>query len=347
MLQNKPKTLLIVITAIVAIYLIYTHQPPQMPQLQLTGQTMGTYYSVKVVAEQQQLEQLAPLKSEIEQLLDEVNQQMSTYLPDSELSRFNASNTTQAQPVSPELAKVVNSALQLSAESQGAFDVTLGPLVNLWGFGPDARVEQPPTNAEVRQLQGQIGYQNLSYFLDHQQPMLQKKHPDLYLDLSAIAKGYAVDKVSEHLSGLGLQNFLVDIGGELRASGINKSNNLWRIAVEKPVAGERSMQIKLVLSNVAIATSGDYRNYFEADGVRYSHTIDPKTGRPVTHKLVSATVVYDNCMMADAYATSLMVLGPKAGLAFAKERKLAVILISKTDEGFVSEMTPEMQSYLF
>lgn len=346
--KTKPfQVALIVITVLITVYFVYKHQFDKLSQAHITGNTMGTYYSVKLVAQSKQLDAIEGLQSKLDTLLDEVNQQMSTYQKDSELSIFNQEQNVNGNVISSDFAHVINGALSISEQTNGAFDITLGPLVNLWGFGPQARPDNVPSTEQINQLSQSVGYRYLSLSNINKDFVLTKAIPELYVDLSAIAKGYAVDKLSLYLQEQGFENFLVDIGGEIRIKGINVQGAAWRIAVEKPQSGQRSSQIKLALNNVAIATSGDYRNYYEVDGKRYSHTIDPDTGRPINHKLVSATVVHDNCMMADGYATALMVLGPEKGLEFAKQQGLAVILISKSAEGFNSEMTAAMQQYLF
>jgi len=348
--HRKPKPLqlgLIIITVLVTVYVLYQHQFNKQSQIHISGNTMGTYYSVKLVGKGKQLEAVDDLQSQLEALLVDVNQQMSTYQADSELSLFNKMQDSSGKVISADFAHVIKAALIISQQTQGAFDATLGPLVNLWGFGPQARPDIIPSLDKINQVKQSVGYRHLALSKNNSDFVLSKIRPNLYVDLSAIAKGYAVDKLSLYLQEQGLENYLVDIGGEIRVKGINQQGAAWRIAVEKPEAGQRSAQIKLSLKDVAIATSGDYRNYYEVDGKRYSHTIDPHTGKPISHNLISATVVHDNCMMADGYATALMVLGPEKGLEFANQYGLAVVLISKSTNGFNSEITSAMQQYLF
>jgi len=303
---------------------------------------MGTYYKVTMVLDAAQQENtslsLNQLKAAIDLKLEVVNEQMSTYRPDSELSTFNKS--TDSLTVSPATRSVVQSALDIYQQSEGAFDITVGPLVNLWGFGPDKRVTKAPSQAVIDAKLADIGSQYLSITGN----TLHKDKADLYLDLSAIAKGYGVDVVAEYLQSLGIDNYLVDIGGELRANGMKTSKQPWTLAVETPTAGE-GIQRVIHIGNNAIATSGDYRNYFEDNGIRYSHTIDPKTGKPISHKLVSVTVVYPNCKMADGYATAITVLGPQAGFEFAKKHNLAVFLLVKKGEIYQERYTLEFESY--
>ncbi len=313
------------------------------PALALQGETMGTIYSVKLSTPPVGLDS-KPLQAQIDAILDRITQQMSTYQADSELSRFNQNPSTDWIEVSPALFTVVQEAQRISALSGGAFDITVGPLVNLWGFGPGPHLDKVPAAAEIAAAKARVGYQKLS--LQAQPPALRKAQPDLYLDLSGIAEGYAADQIAEHLMQLGIQDYLVDIGGEMRLKGHNAEGALWRIAVEKPVTDQRAVQQVLQISDAGLATSGDYRNYFEQDGRRYSHTIDPQTGAPIAHALASVTVIHPNSMTADALATALNVLGPEAAYALAVRENLAVYLLSKAEQGFSTQSSPAFDRYL-
>jgi thiamine biosynthesis lipoprotein len=218
----------------------------------------------------------------------------------------------------------------ISKLSNGMFDITVGPAVNLWGFGPENRPYLIPTENEISKALNIVGYKNISVQLNP--PAIKKHHPDIYCDLSAIAKGYGVDKISEYLTQKGLPNHLVEIGGELRASG-SKFNKNWIVGISVP-SQEATIQETISLNDMSMATSGDYWNYFEADGIRYSHTINPLTGKPITHKLASVTVLTESCMNADALATAIDVMGPELGLIFAKENELNVYFIVKGNKGF-------------
>ncbi|MGA0839981.1 MAG: FAD:protein FMN transferase, partial [Pseudomonadales bacterium] len=273
----------------------------------------------------------------IEEELRAVNAEMSTYLPESTLSRFNAASLETWFAVEPALVEVVTASLELSRESNGAFDITVGPLVNLWGFGPVAP-HGLPSPEEIAAARERVGYAAL--LVQSAPPALRKKR-DIYVDLSAIAKGYGVDRVVDRLGRAGCGSLLVDIGGEVRTRGTNPTGDAWRIGVEVPdPATTGSVQRVVKVQDAALATSGDYRNFFEEGGKRYSHTIDPTTGAPVTHALASVTVVHAEAMWADGYATLIDVLGPEAGLAFAEAKDLAVLLIVRTDSGFEERYTP-------
>ena len=221
--------------------------------------------------------------------------------------------------------------------------MTVGALVDLWGFGPGGIIEVPPAQDEIADLMSRVGQTNLR--LDPQNRSILKQS-NLSVDVSSLAKGYAVDRVADWLSAQGVRRYMVEVGGEMRLSGLSGRGDPWRIAIEEPKISERSIAITLSLTDVAIATSGDYRNYFEANGRRYSHSIDPRTGYPVTHDLVSVTVVHQSCMMADAWATALTVLGAEKAMAVAQAQGLAVYFIRRLDDEFVHSQTPLFSAYL-
>jgi thiamine biosynthesis lipoprotein len=305
------------------------------------GQTMGTYYAVtaRCPAEVEP----AVIAGLIESELAAVNDEMSTYLPESVLSRFNRSQVGDWFPVPATVAEVVTAAQELSRASGGAFDVTVGPLVNLWGFGPTAG-HGIPSEAEIAAARERIGYQALEVRLDA--PALRKAR-DLYVDLSAIAKGHGVDRVVQRLQAQGCADLLVDVGGEVRTVGVNPAGEAWRIGVEVPDPGSTGgVQRVLRIATGALATSGDYRNFVESDGHRFSHTMDPRSGRPVTHRLASVTVLHESAMWADGYATLLSVLGPEDGWVFALEHGLAALFIVRGESGFEERYTPGIEAAL-
>jgi thiamine biosynthesis lipoprotein len=303
------------------------------------GPTMGTSFTVKWVSSDADID--AKLPAQIDQLLVQVNNSMSTYQKDSELSRINRMPAGEVATLSEGLTQVLKKALEISDSSGGAFDVTVGPLVNLWGFGPDGRVIHAPEEQEIAQLRQRVGYHYLR--LTGNQLNRERK---VYIDLSAIAKGYGVDKVAELLESNGITAYLVEIGGELRARGLKPDNSHWKIAIEAPVSGERKVQRIIEVKDVGIATSGDYRNYFEENGIRFSHTIDPATGKPINHRLASVTVLAEDCAKADALATAMMVLGPDQAETYAEQQGVEALLIIKSDDGFIEKMTPGFSNYL-
>ena len=241
----------------------------------LSGPTMGTTWSVKFSGTPK--EGVDDLKADIEAALEQVNAEMSTYRPESDLSRFNAADAGTLMALPADTVKVLSAAFAISSMTDGAYDVTVGPLVNLWGFGPDPDRFEPPSEDEITAAMARVGWQQL---LLNDNELLQPG--DVYVDLSSIAKGFAVDKVAELLESQGLKNYLVEVGGELRGSGKKPYGQPWRVAVERPIAGVREVEKVVALTDMAVATSGDYRNFFESDGQLYSHTLDPRTGYPVT-----------------------------------------------------------------
>ncbi|WP_372741943.1 FAD:protein FMN transferase [Neptunomonas sp.] len=306
-----------------------------------SGVTMGTTFTVKWVDSSDA--KLPGIREEVTKALLEVNQAMSTYIADSELSQFNQLPVNSELNISEALFFVLNLAQNISHQTAGSFDVTVGPLVNLWGFGPDGRVIKAPAEAQVTLLKQRIGFDKLLLKAD---PARAIKTADLYVDLSAIAKGYGVDILADIMNKNHIDNFLVEIGGELRAQGTKPGNEDWKIAVESPVIGERKVQKVLSISNTGIATSGEYRNYFEENGIRYSHTINPETGKPITHKLASVTVLMATCAEADAMATAFMVMGEDRAYDFAVKNNIDAFFIVKSDQYFIEKMTPGFEKRL-
>ena len=308
----------------------------------LTGLTMGTLYTVKVVRIPAGLTRAA-IHRKIADRLERINALMSTYRADSEITRFNRDRGTAWFSVAPETALVVAAAQSISRLTHGAFDVTVEPLVNLWSFGPEARPDTVPSDAAIAERRARVGYDNLE--VRRTPPALRKHRPDVEIDLSAVAKGYGVDQVAARLEELGITHYLVEIGGEVRAHGERADGSAWAVGIERPSTSlERRVSEVLRLRNQAAATSGDYRNYFEQDGQRYSHTIDPRTGRPVTHTLASVTVVAPDCMHADALATAFLVLGPDAGFDLARQHDLAALFLVREGSGFVRRATPAYEA---
>ena len=301
-----------------------------------SGEAMGTAWNVKAVSASA-LENEPQAAEAIRAALDDVNSKMSTYRADSELSRFNALRTSEPFPVSQETMDVFVEAKRVGELTGGAFDITVGPLVNAWGFGPGERREDLD-DAAIADLRSHTGWEKL--IINAAERTLVKLDPELYCDLSAIAKGYAVDRVAKALAGLGLDRYMVEVGGEVRTSGLNVEGRPWRIAIEKPAEGGRAIQRVMGLEGLAMATSGDYRNYFERDGKRYSHEIDPVTGRPVEHRTASVTVVEPTCAAADALATGLIVMGEERGYERAVELEIAALFLVREGDVFVEKSTP-------
>ena len=304
----------------------------QRDVLALDGRTMGTTWSVRVTAPPDDLRE-AELRQRIEGRLIRVNTLMSTWDSQSQLSRFNAAPVNEWFPVDPELLHVVDASLRLHRLTDGAFDVTVGPLVDLWGFGPGADVapEALPDPGAIEAALAGIGSEQVETRADP--PALRRTAP-VQLDLSAIAKGHGVDAMAEEIEALGATDYLAEIGGELRARGHNGRGIRWQVGIEVPDPARRGVAREaLGLEESAVATSGDYRNFFTVDGVRYSHTIDPATGRPVSHDVASVTVLHESAMWADGWATAMNVLGSERGLTLAGEQELPILFILYREDG--------------
>ncbi len=308
-------------------------RPSDDARREFAGKTMGTTYSVLLGQNEKVAE---GLEKRLQAELDRVEGLMSTYREQSELSRFNRHASLEPFAVSSDMATVVSAAQDISRQTDGAFDVTVRPLVALWGFGAGAKVEAP-NDERVEAAKAQTGYQKLH--VSSQPPTLTKELPSLSCDLSAIAKGYAVDRLAALLEAEAIDDYLVEVGGELRVRGMKSAEQRWRIGIERPDSMNRQVSRSLELSDTGLATSGDYRNYYEKDGIRVSHTIDPRTGRPITHALASVTVLHEQAMVADGYATAINVLGPTEGLALAERLKLPVSLLVRKPDGTFETLT--------
>lgn len=308
--------------------------------LSFSGETMGTTYSVKLVDVPLGVA-VSALPEEIASVLEAVNQQMSTYRPDSELSGFNAAGAETWIPVSADVLTVVEEALRVSRLTAGAFDPTVGPMVDLWGFGPGDRRQDVPSSDKIAAMQRAVGHALVETRTEPS--ALAKVAPGVGLDLSGVAKGFGVDKVAELLQARGVDNYLVEVGGELRGQGNGPGGRPWRVGIEKPTAVLGDIQRIVDLNRAALATSGDYRLFFERDGQRYSHILDPSTGHPVDHALASVTVVAATTMEADAFSTSLLVLGPEAGLRFASEHDVAAYFVVDRGKDFTATASPAFQ----
>lgn len=310
---------------------------------QISGATMGTTYRIKYLPES-----TTPKLVELSKLIDEelvtVNLQMSTYQDDSELAKFNSSSSTDWQPVSQATIDVVSIGLKYHELSNGAFDVTVGPLVNLWGFGPDPEPNKLPREEEIRKLLESVGSDKLQVRTDP--PSMRKMHPNCKVDLSAIAKGHAVDRVSRILQENGVINYFVEIGGEVRVAGTRQDGQLWQIGIEQPNPKSREIHSVVAMKSGAIATSGNYRNFYNLSGRRLTHFIDPKTGDPIDGNLLSATVIMDDCASADAAATTLMVIGAEAAQSLIAQQQWSAMLIIDNGGQLETITSPKFQALI-
>ncbi|MGE0932452.1 FAD:protein FMN transferase [Peijinzhouia sedimentorum] len=337
MRPNQRKNIIYSLILVLAVFVVWKYRQNQeinkaTTYVEYHGQTMGTIaYNVKYIDAGGK-----NLKVSTDSLLKAFNQSLSTYIPDSEISTFNQGTIFPFE--TSHFYKVLSASKEVYEATNGAFDPTVGPLVNAWGFGPEGR--KTPLDEDIAAIKDKVGFDKI--FFDS--ISVCKLHEGVYLDFSSIAKGYAVDLVAELLEANDIYNYLIDIGGELRAKGKNLENNTWRIAIEKPVQDNFSRESSaiLVLEDKAIATSGDYRNYYEKDGKKIAHSINPKTGYPAEQNILSSTVVTENCMLADAYATAFMVLGYEASINVLKQHpEIQVFFIYADDSGEIKTFTSE------
>ncbi|MEP2639985.1 FAD:protein FMN transferase [Roseobacter sp.] len=292
--------------------------------LEISGFSMGTSYKVVAIDPSNALDEVQ-VKQAISSALANVNDSMSNWQAGSEISRLNASPVGTIMPVSAELTDVLNAASYVYHASEGRFDTTVGPLIELWGFGaPGARAM--PHDADIAQALTRTG---LTDSLRVGQGTIEKTHKDAQAYLAGIGKGYGADHIGRALTALGIEDYLVEIGGDLYAEGRNPNGQPWQVGIETPNVGDRGVLGVVGVSGLGVASSGDYRNYFEEDGQRYSHLIDPTTGRPVTHKTASATVLAENAMLADAWSTALLILGRERGLDVASAHNVAVQFVER------------------
>ena len=321
------------------LFLLVACSEPAPRVVDLNGDVMGTTWHVRLRLDPAAPPDVDALTLGVQAELDRVDRMMSTYKPDSELSQLNRAPVQTWHSLSAELASIIGLARSINSETAGAFDVTVGPIVNLWGFGPEV-VEIPATD-RIDELMARVGNDKYELQADR-----LYKHADVYIDLSGIAKGYAVDRVAGYLEQRGYDEYLVEVGGELRASVSGPSSEPWRVAVERPDTTSRTVYRVLPVTNGAVATSGNYRNFVDIDGTRYSHTIDPSTGWPVADAIASATVITESAAVADAMATALLVMGPDAAMVLAERANLAVLLLVPEGDGFAEISSSSFAPYL-
>jgi thiamine biosynthesis lipoprotein len=309
--------------------------------LSISGQTMGTTYNVTLVDNPLNLSK-ENLKKQIEETLNEVNEKMSNWYDQSEISTINNDKKGKPIDLSQELFDVINISTDIHNRSNGAFDITAAPLINLWGFGPNKSERKIPSVLEVKAALELVGQTKLLKLIPGLN-QLKKRNPEVSINLSAIAKGYGIDRVASTLKEQKIQNFLVEIGGDLITSGTNKNGKAWSIGIEAPILEGQIVQSVIKIKDQAMATSGDYKNFFEKNGIRYSHIIDPKTGYPIGHKTLSVTVLAESATLADGWATAMLVLGNNDGMIVANKLKIPVFFISSYEETFITSGSDEFK----
>jgi thiamine biosynthesis lipoprotein len=294
------------------------------------GPTMGSTYSIKYVR-RSGMPAAAEVQVEVEKILAEVDRQLSTYRSDSDIERFNQLPANRCQAMPPSVLELVRVGEQLSEQSDGSYDLTVEPLLNLWGFGPQAREEKVPGVEALAEIRQRVGHGHLR--INGNQLC---KDAAVEVDFNSIAAGYAVDLIAARLEALGIRNYLAEATGELKAAGRKLDGSPWRIALEEPRDDQQVAERIVTIDGYGLSTSGDYRNYFEQGGQRYSHTFDANTGAPVSHALASVTVIHSSAMMADGLSTLLLILGPERGWDYVQKHDIAAFFVIRADTGFVT-----------
>ncbi|WP_236010386.1 MULTISPECIES: FAD:protein FMN transferase [Pseudomonas] len=294
------------------------------------GPTMGSRYSIQYV---RHIATPGPktVQDEVEQILAEVDRQLSTYRSDSDIERFNALPADSCQAMPGPVLELIRAGEQLSSQSDGAFDLTVEPLLNLWGFGPQSREEQVPSAEALAEARLRVGHGHLRIEGDR-----LCKDAAVEVDFNSIAAGYAVDRIAARLQALGIDSYLAEATGELKAVGHKPDGSPWRIALEEPRDDRQVAERVIEINGYGVSTSGDYRKYFEQGGKRYSHTFDARTGAPVLHNLASVTVIHPSAMMADGLSTLLLILGPEQAWDYAQKHGIGVFFVLRDGERFVS-----------
>lgn len=331
-LVGKPKMvrrLMLLGSLLASLFVLSACQSEQLQSF--SGRTMGTQYNITVVANEVEAGLVA---RKIASELGDFSDIFSTYIRDSEINRLSDAPAGQWLEVSDHMYQLLAQSLSIAEQTDGAFDPTIRPLVDLWGFGPLQRPDQVPDSADIVQALAEVDWRSVQL----EDGKLYKSQP-LGFDLSAIAKGYGVDVIAQILESSGIERYLVEVGGEMRLAGLKPNAEQWKIAIETPAAVVRQAYKVIQISNIGLATSGDYRNYFENDGKRYSHTIDPRTGYPIGHSMASVTVLAASSAQADAWATAMEVAGPDTAMQWAEEKGLAVFMIIRQEGEFVDRMS--------
>lgn len=310
----------------------------------LTGKTMGSTWRVNLHGVTSQ--RASELKTLIQQQLDRDDQTLSTWKQDSQLSRFNQSQSTKPWPVDEGMADIVTQSLRIGRLTAGAMDITVGPLVNLWGFGPERQPQQTPKPVQIEQAKARTGLHHLRVIQDVQGAWLQKDIPTLYVDLSTVGEGYAVDHLARLLKEEGVDRFLISVGGTVIGGSSKDRNKVWRVAISKPDEHADGFQARVDLHGFGISTAGSYYNYYNLDNKRISHIIDPSTGEPIKHELVSVSVIAPTALEADCWDTGLMVMGMERAKALALQQRLAVYLMARKNGRLVRWMSPEFKKFL-
>lgn len=329
---------------LLAVMLLVSCAPSARVQT-VQGESMGSGWMLSFVGAADSVD---AVRMEAQRRLDQVDAQMSTWKPDSDLSRYNNAPPETWVEVPPELFQVLDAALKLAAETEGAYDPSVGPLVDLWGFGPAPSRREPPSAEAIARLRAQTGWQRIRLDAAHRKVW---QPGGARLDLSSIAPGFAVDRIGAYLDAEGIGNYLIEVGGELRARGYKPDGSRWQVAIQRPLDndsadGHIEAQHVIGLADAALGSSGDYRHFFEDGGRRYAHRIDPRTGYPLDNDVASVTVMSPECVDADSLATAMSVLGVEQGLALAERKGIAVLFIVRKGDGFEESLSPRFARLL-
>jgi FAD:protein FMN transferase len=306
----------------------------------LSGRAMGTHWSVKFAQPESPLRPDV-VQQQVAERLEQLEQMFSTFRTQSEVSRFNDFDDVAWFSVAPEMTQVAEQSRKISALTAGAFDVTVYPLVRLWGFGPVRRSGSMPTGAEIVSTRAFVDWRRLEVRANP--PALRKLRRDVQVDFSSMAKGFAADAVSALLTRLGAEHHLVQVGGDVKSGVSGKDDTGWHAAIEQPLDDQRAIACVLELKGQGLSTSGDYRNFFQIGRQRYGHIIDPRTGQPPTSSLASVSVVHASCAQSSALATALFVLGPDEGYRLADAQGFACLFLVRSGTGLVHRATPEFE----
>ncbi|MDQ2075595.1 FAD:protein FMN transferase [Marinimicrobium sp. ABcell2] len=344
MIEKKTRLALLASFLFLCVALVGCQQREVRDHVRLAGHTMGTHYNITLVANEGESLNVdsEALQAAVDAEFRYLNQVFSTYIPDSELMQLSQAEVGEWQKVSDPLMQVLQISQTISERSDGAFDITIMPLVRLWGFGPAPEPDQIPSAEEVASLRERVGYQKLEL-----QDGQARRLADVTLDMGGVAKGYGADWMLAFLEQQGFDNILVEIGGDLSVRGESPRGDPWRLAIEQPSMLQGEVRLVVPLVDQGMVTSGEYRNFYEIDGERFSHTIDPSTGYPVRHKLVSVSVIAQTAAEADAWATAISVLGEDRGMALAEQEQLPVYMILIEDEGFSDRHSSAFKPYLY
>ena len=339
----KKKSLINVVILIIISLLIFSCSQEKNYNAKLSGNTMGTFYFIEVIDVPIKLK-IKTIQSEIDDTLMRVNKILSNWDKNSEISKINKIGINSTIKISEELNEVFKTAIEINTKSNGFFDLTLDPIIELWGFGYDSKqLETIPTDEQIKKSLSSVG-QKKFLKLDFNKNELTKKIKNLKINLSSIGKGYGIDIIGKKLDQLGIKNYIINIGGDILTKGYNSKKKDWVIGVENPNIKEKLIKEIVNITDKGLATSGDYKNFFTKNGIKYSHIINPKTGKPITHSTKSVTVIHENSLKADGWATAFLSIGSLEGLKIAEKEKIAVMFIDKIDNNLTKFKSTEFKN---